>query len=76
MIDVDEINIKHQIKLWKFILIKDHKIFIILPEGGSKVTIRSWVKICKKKLNKTQTQPNENKKQQQIGKTMEFHLLI
>ena len=51
--------------------------FIILPEGGSKVIIRPWVKIFKvSTLNKKQTKPNENKQQEQTGKTMKCHLLI
>ena len=49
--------------MWKLILIKDNKIFIILPEGGSKVTIRSWVKICKKNPQ-TQQNTNQTKRKQ------------
>ena len=63
---------------WKRILINDeHKMFIILPEGGSKVTIRPWVKTFQvSTFNKNQTKSNENKKPRISWKTMKYHLLI
>ena len=77
-IDADKMcTTGHLKKLWKLILLKNHKLFIILPEGGSKVTIRSWVKIFS--VN-TRWKPNKKKKRErereQTRKTMKCHLLI